>query len=186
MEATRRLLRSTFDYDGTETETRANILAVDQDIPNDEDIEDEQDSVNEMLKTGLFDKLPEEYIILHGKEAFDKWISPFMRSVLKGHIDESMSYEHANECPEQRFCPSLVIPFYIEDRISGRKASIQHNEAYLAYPNEIIHMNITLIRELQDMGIFDEDKTETLIENYQWWLQSIDDVPITFDKTLFE
>ncbi len=186
---TKNLLIRTFGYDDTMAETRTNILAKEHDIPSGEEIEDEEDSLIEMLKVGLFDMLPEEYIILLGKDEFDEWIGPFLSSVLLGHIEESASMEHRLECVDQ-FCSSRVIRYMLSDRLSDNAPRIHRkkaeNEGYLPYADELIYMNVRIVEELYALGVYNEVDTKSLLADYQWWLEELEDLQINYDTTLFE
>lgn len=184
MEATKRLLIGMFDFSAKQSAARTNILAKNNDIPTEYELENFSESLPEMLKLGLFDQLPEEYIVLFGKEEFDKWIGPFMRSVLIGHVEESASLEHINECPE-RFCPAEIIKCFISDRLHDKRATINTNEEYLAFPSEIVHMNLSIVRELKKMGVYSAIEAENLMDDYRWWLESIDDGAVDFDRKIF-
>jgi hypothetical protein len=184
--AAARLLSGLFGYDLKEAETRTNIFDEQRDIPTENEIEYDQEILGEMLKIGLFDGLSEEYIILHGKEEFDEWIGPFLRLVLSGHTEQSQSIEHMTECPDDRFCPAAIITCFVEDRIIGQGTTIEKNEIYIPYADEIIHMHTKIVKELCAMGVYDKADVGILFDDYQAWLESIEDFPITYDEAVFD
>lgn len=183
MEATKRLLLVTFGYGSDEAQGRVNVLDYQREIPTENEIEDDQESVVDMLKVGLFDTLPEEYIVIHGKDEFDKWIGPFIRSILDGHTDATESYEHLYECTEDRFCPTKIIRCYARDRMNGELEVA--DEAYIAYGDEMVHMNIKIVQELLALKAICLKEAEDLLEDYQWYLESVQEFPIGFDESLF-
>lgn len=193
MEATKRLLIGMFEFSAKQSATRTNIFAERNEIPTAYELEHDTESLPEMLKLGLYEGLAEEYIILFGKKEFDKWIGPFIRSVLRGHIEESASLEHMNECPDEkdttlgsRFCPAVIMKRMFSDRLMENRAGIEKNERYLVFPSEIVHMNVSIVRELRDVGVFSDSEAEDLLDDYWWWLESIDDGAVNFDRKIFK
>ena len=191
-EATKNFLIRTFGYSAIAAETRVKIHDEQRDLPQAREIEDDQESLSEMLKIGLFDKLPEEYIILRGREEFDQWIGVFLQSVLLGHIEQSRTYEHINECPEDklRFCPAKIIRCFVHDNLADQIPKIHeskaHNEGYLVYTDDLIYMNIKIVKELQVLGVYGEIEAKELLEEYRDWLESIGDLPFEYDQALFD
>lgn len=190
MAATKNLLIGTFDYSPVEAETRVTILDTERDIPQEHELEHDQEALAEILKLGLFDKIPEEYIILHGREEFDKWIGPFLRSVLQGHIEESESVEHVLGCAGERFCPTKIITCFVDDRLRGSFARIHEddakNEGYISHTDDLIHMNVVIVKELKSLGVYDEIGAKNLLEDYHFWLDSLDDFVLIYDQSHFD
>jgi len=183
--ATKRLLADTFGYTDKEAATRTEILDEQHDLPTGHELDDYAEAAAELLKVGLFDKLPEEYIISHGEEGFDEWAELFLASVLRGHTEDSPSYEHSEECPDQRFCPALVLGRMVSDQLIEHIRPLDQNIGYLPYSRELVHMNVTIIKLLHKFGVFDGAEADSLLDEYQEWID-FSDVPLDYDKTLFE
>lgn len=184
MEATRRLLLVTFNYGSVEAQSRVDILDHQREIPTEYEIEHDQESLAESLKVGLFDKLPEEYVIVHGTDEFDKWIGPFISNVLQGHIEGSESYEHLTYCAEDGFCPTKIVRCFVRDRMAGEFDIA--DEAYIAYGDEMIHMNIQIVKELLARKVICLKEAEDMIEDYQNCLESITEFEIQYDAARFD
>lgn len=188
-QATKNYLIRAFGYSAVMAATRVRILDERRDLPQEREIEHDQESLSDMLKVGLFCELPEEYIILHGREEFDRWIGPYTRSALLGHVAESESYEHNNECPE-RFCSAVVLGRMFKDQLVNNIKAIHEgkakNEVYLPYADDIVYMNIRIINELTSLGVYDETEAADILKRYQRWLDSIGDVPFEYDDSLFD
>lgn len=185
MESTSRLLVGMLELSPEQSATMTNVLAKNNEIPTEHELEEFSDSLPELLKLGLFSQLPDEYIILFGKKEFDKWIGPFIRSVLQGHIPESASLEHINECPE-RFCSAKIIKLMFNDQLMDGRVVVEKNVEYLAFPKETVHARVAIMRVLQEVGLYTETEANDLMDDYRWWLESIDDGAVNFDRRVFE
>lgn len=185
LRATQRLLENMMEYSPEEAATRTIILDEQRDIPTDDEIDNEAESVPELLKVGLFDKLPEEYIVRFGMDEFDKWIGPFIRSVIDGHVEGSSSYEHEQECSEDRFCPAEIIVRFIDDQLNERPGKIKQNIGYFTHPNEMVFMKTRIYQELAAVGLYDEIDVKDVAEDYRDWLDDFDDYAVTFNEEYF-
>jgi len=183
--ATKRLLADMFDYTDKEASTRVEILDEQHDMPTEHELDDEGEVAAKMLKVGLFDKLPEEYIISYGEEGFDEWAELFLESVLRGHTEDSPSYGHSEECSDQRFCPAIILGRMVSDQLIEYATPLAQNFGYLPYSRELVHMNVTIIKLLHKFDVFDEGDTNCLLEEYRDWIDS-SGVPLDYDETLFE
>ena len=188
MEATRRLISGLFHYNSAEARARMGAFEAKRDIPEEDEIENDQESLATMLKLGLFERLPEEYIILHGKEAFDQWIGPYMRSVVMGHTDDTVTYEHAVECSQQiRWCPSIIVTRMMRGELEYDVAMLEDNEIYIPYADEIIYMNVRIVEELVSNGLFAQAEAAALLRKYQKWVEMMEIAyDITYDDKIFE
>lgn len=184
LRATQRLLENMLEYTPEEAATRTTIMEEQRDIPTAYELENFAESLPEILKLGLFDKLPEEYIIRFGVEEFDQWIGPYLRSILKGHIAGDSSYEHENECPE-RFCPSEILTRMVDDLLCEQPGRIKQNLQYMTHPNEMIYMNTRIVQEMAALGLYDEIDVKELMEEYRDWLDNFDDYTVKFDEKYF-
>jgi len=186
-----KLLIGMMDYTPREASTRVEMLEAAATIPTEWDLEHEREVASELLKVGLFYDLPEEYMYLFGRDAFTEWIGPFIESALEGHTAQSSSYEHLHECPGGRFCSSLVAERMFADRLVGSPSTYWLNESkvineeYVVYPENIVYMNVTILRKLEELGVFSADDAEDLMDDYMRWLDS-HQYPIPYDKRLFD
>lgn len=188
LNATRRLIHGLFHYNSTEAKARMNAFEARRDIPEEDEIDNEQESVATMLKLSLFERLPEEYILVHGKEAFDQWIGPYMRSLVNGHTNDTQSYQHLIECTGQaRWCPSLIATRMMRGELEYDVVTLEHNEIYIPYANEIIYMNIRIVEELVASGSFTQAEGKRLLAKYQDWVEAMEvEHQIAYDKDLFD
>jgi hypothetical protein len=188
IEATRRLIIGLFEYGSVEATARISAFDAHRDLPIYSEIEHDQESLTEMLRLGLFDRLPEEYILLHGKEEFDCWIGPYLRSVLRGHIGDSQTFEHLTECPEgERYCLPIILSRMMNEELTYAVPEIEHNEIYIPYANEMIHMNIRIVEVMTEEGIYTQEQADKLLGRYQNWVEDMEVAyQIAFDEKLFK
>lgn len=189
-DATKQYLMREFEYCATMAETRVQILDDKNDLPQAGEIEGEQESLIDMLKVGLLDRLPEEYMALFGREEFDEWIGPFLDAMLRGHIAGSESYEHSTQCPDDRFCSARIVKYYLRDKLTDGAPKIHENhaqnEGYLVYPDETVYVNLRIVSELRARGVYNDVEFKKLSAKYRDWLDSISDVPFEYHSAIFD
>ncbi len=185
--ATKHLLINLFTYSSAEADARVEMLDIDRSIPDEAELNDNQGSFSECLKVALFDKLPMDFIIHYGKKEFDAWIGGYLRSLLRGHITESPSYEHLEECPE-RFCPELVMHRMVRGKLCDEQPDTRDMTDYIAYTDETIYVNIKTVKELVALDVYDEVDAKMILSKYRNKLDLIEvcEYPLTYSEDLFE
>lgn len=184
-EVTKRFLIGTFDFSPAEADVRTEILDEGRDLPAEYEVDEESpEVVSEMLKLGLFDRLVEEYIVAYGEKAFDEWIEPFLGSVLRGHTEDTPSYEHLEECPD-RFCPAVILGRMVSDQLCEYMTPLRQNIGYLPFSREFTYMNVKIVRLLQRFGVYSQIEADSLLDDYREWIESSEH-PLSYDAALFD
>jgi hypothetical protein len=189
---TKNLLMRTFDYGPREADARIAMLDESGNFPTDNDLELEDESSRELLKTCLYDELAEDYYLQYGQGEFDRWIEPYLRSVLHGHLSDSPSSQHLHEClydpgPENPgpFCPAVVMRRMVKDMLCEGRTPIEQNIGYRTHSEELVHINVMIVRTLHKLGIYSELVTEKILDKYMNWLES-EEEPLSYEAELFD
>jgi hypothetical protein len=178
----REFIGATLDYDVNDTDALMEKFERHEVIPESDDILDDEQSAIEWLKVAIFCEIGDLYAINHSKEDFNEWIEPFLRSTLSGHFDESG--DHAKTCKSEG-CVAEIIGSIVSESIGHQKATIDGNEEYIVFADEIINMNISVVRTLGKLGVYDTIEVENMLEDYEWWMKSLDH-PVFYDRNIFK